>query len=355
MWERSGLGVYIIAEAGVNHNGDAIMARELVDAAQEAGADAVKFQAFTAEELATPEAPKAKYQKQSGTVGESQFEMLKRLELSEEMLGNVIGYCREKGIEFLATPFSPRWVSFLRDLGVKAIKIGSGNLTSGPLLKAIGLTRLPVILSTGMATLEEIDEVLRTLRAYGSDQPAVLHCVSLYPAPAEKVNLRMIRTLAEHTGLPAGFSDHTTGTMMGALAVAAGAVILEKHFTLDKRLEGPDHAMSLEPDELREYVERARESVRICGDGIKSITKEEQAVRLAAGMSVVVGAKPLRQGTVITPAMLEDEILTVKRPGGGIPGNDIERLVGKTIARDLSRYHILNWDDVKNGSEEMKA
>ncbi|MCK4629751.1 MAG: N-acetylneuraminate synthase family protein, partial [Sedimentisphaerales bacterium] len=245
---------YIIAEAGVNHNGRLATALELVKAAHGAGADCIKFQAFTAEELVVKNAEKAQYQKRSGPKGESQYDMLKRLELKESEFAAIKKYCDELEIDFLVTPFSPRWVRIFYEMGVTAFKIGSGNLNDRALLEAIGQTHLPVIISTGMSDLTEIDAALATLRKSGSVHLAVLHCISLYPTQLKQVDVNAIKSLAEHTHLPTGFSDHTEELTTGAVAVAAGAVILEKHFTLDKNLQGPDHKMSLDPEGLKKYV-----------------------------------------------------------------------------------------------------
>ncbi|MCK5271057.1 MAG: N-acetylneuraminate synthase family protein [Sedimentisphaerales bacterium] len=331
---------YIIAEAGVNHNGQLATALELVKAAHGAGADCIKFQAFTAEELVVKNAEKAQYQKRSGPKGESQYDMLQRLELKESEFAAIKKYCDELEIDFLVTSFSPRWVRAFYEMGVTAFKIGSGNLDDIDLLKAIGQTHLPVIISTGMSELNEVDRALTILRKYGSEQIAVLHCVSLYPTQLEQANLSAVKTIAEHTHLPTGFSDHTEELITGALAVAAGAVILEKHFTLDKKMEGPDHRMSLEPEELTEYIRLARQAGKACGDGQKKPLTAEEKMKETVRMSVVA-ATFIKAGTKITP-----EMITIKRPGTGIPAEQMDVVINTTASRDIEPGHIINRNDL---------
>ena len=339
---------YIIAEAGVNHNGQLATALELVKAAREAGADCIKFQAFTAEELVVRNAEKAQYQKRSGPKGESQYDMLKRLELKESEFAAIKKYCDELGINFLVTPFSPRWVRVFYEMGVTAFKIGSGNLNDLLLLEAIGQTHLPAILSTGMSELNEVDKALVILRESGSEHLAVLHCVSLYPTQLEQSNLNAVKTLAEHTHLPAGFSDHTEEFITGALAVAAGAVILEKHFTLDKKMEGPDHRMSLVPEELTEYIRLARRAEQACGDGQKKPLIAEEKMKKTVRMSVVT-ATFIKAGTKITP-----EMITIKRPGTGIPAEQIGIVINATATCDIEPGHIINPSDILRKDTEKR-
>jgi len=332
---------YIIAEAGVNHNGQLATALELVRAAREAGADCIKFQAFTAGELVVKNTEKAQYQKCSGPKGESQYDMLQRLELKESEFAAIKKYCDELEIDFLITPFSPRWVQMFYEMGVAAFKIGSGNLNDTALLEAIGRTHLPVIISTGMSDLNEVDRALNIFRKAGSDCLAVLHCVSLYPTRLEQANLNAVKTIAEHTHLPTGFSDHTEELITGALAVAAGAVILEKHFTLDKKMEGPDHKMSLVPEELAEYIRLARLAGQACGDGQKKPLTAEEKMKETVRMSVVA-ATFIKAGTKITP-----EMITIKRPGTGIPAGQMDVVINATTTRDMEPDHIINPNDIK--------
>ena len=333
---------YIIAEAGVNHNGQLATAMELVKAAREAGADCIKFQAFTAGELVVKNTEKAQYQKRSGPKGESQYDMLQRLELKESDFAAIKKHCDELEIDFLVTPFSPRWVRVFYEMGVTAFKTGSGNLNDTALLEAIGQTHLPVIISTGMSDLNEVDKALAVLRKFGSERLSVLHCVSLYPTQLEQANLNAVKTLAEHTHLPTGFSDHTEELITGALAVAAGAVILEKHFTLDKKMDGPDHSMSLVPEELREYIRLARQAEKACGDGQKNLLTAEEKTKEAVRMSVVA-ATFIKAGTKITP-----EMITIKRPGTGIPAERIDVVINATATRDIEPDHIINSGDIKH-------
>jgi N-acetylneuraminate synthase len=253
-----GQPVFVIAEAGVNHNGDLKLARALIDVAVEAGADAVKFQTFRAERLATPDAPKAEYQVQTTGNAESQFEMLRRLELSADAHRELQAYCHERGIIFLSTPFDEEAVDLLDESGVAAFKISSGDLTNSPLLEHVASKGKPVILSTGMSELSELIEAVSVLNTAGCENPVLLHCVSNYPADPAEVNLRAMQTMRSAFDVPVGFSDHTQGIDVALAAVALGACVIEKHFTLDRTMPGPDHRASLEPTELRELVRSIR-------------------------------------------------------------------------------------------------
>ena len=361
-WINSRKYPYIIAEAGVNHNGQMDVAIQLVDAAKQAGADGVKFQAYTTVELVIQEAAKAEYQESCGTDGENQYEMLQRYELSEDEFAQLKDYCDAQNIDFLITPFSRRWVTFFETLNVTAYKIGSGNLQHLDLLQAIGETGKPVIISTGMSNLEEVDQTLDRLQKAGCGEIAILHCVSLYPTPIEKANLKAIRTLTKSTGLITGFSDHTVSKEMGFLAIREGAFILEKHLTLDKTQEGPDHRLSLEPTQLQIYIESARQAAAMTpqeqrtqiehdpqlaqlyqtalGNGIKKPTIEELAVKQAAGMSVV-SAQTIPKGTTITRDMI-----TVKRPGTGIPADCIDQVFGATANINIAPDQVIRYKDV---------
>jgi len=329
---------YVIAEAGVNHNGRLALALELVDAAAQAGADAVKFQAFRAEELVTPDAAKAAYQQDCGPDDETQYDMLKRLELTVNDFRVLQQRCRECGLDFLVTPFSPGWVDSLMELGVSALKLGSGSLGALALLRAVGGTRRPVLLSTGMADLAEVDEALSVLRQAGADRLAVMHCVSLYPAKLEQVNLRAMQTLASHTGLRVGFSDHTREVVTGALAVAAGASILEKHLTLDRTMEGPDHRASLEPTAMRRYVRLACQAHSAMGQSHKQPLPEERAIREVAWVSLAA------KQPIPTNALIAAGMLTEKRPGTGIAPRELDKVAGQRAARNIAAGELLTWD-----------
>jgi N,N'-diacetyllegionaminate synthase len=336
LWERHACGQpYVIAEAGVNHNGRVDMACQLIDAAKSAGADCVKFQAYTACELVTRDAEKAEYQKRCGSHGESQYDMLCRYELSEDEFVRLYYYAQEVGIDFLATPFSASWVTRLQKIGVGAVKIGSGNLNMLQLLQQIGRSGLEVILSTGMADLGEIRSVVQTLVNGGSEKIALLHCVSLYPTPLEQVNLYAMKVLRDEFNLPVGFSDHTERISTGGLAVAAGAVILEKHFTLDQSLEGPDHAMSLTPGELKSYIDFSREAAVICGERIKRPQRGEAAIKNAVRTSLVA------RRTIKTGAIITAEMLTEKRPGNGIASDQLEQVIGAVARQEIHKNDVL--------------
>ena len=330
--------VFIVAEAGVNHNGSVASAIQLVAAATQAGADAVKFQFFRAADVATASAPTADYQRQAGE-DSSQRAMLARLELSLEDFSRITKTCDEQGILFLATPFCEADLIRLMALKVPAIKIASTDLTNPALLRAVASTSLPLILSTGASTLEEMQTAIDDLRRWGvADRLLLMHCVSAYPTPPEAINLRAIATLERTFGVGCGLSDHTTLTFTGAWATAAGACLLEKHFTLDRSATGPDHAMSLEPGELAEYVRQVRSVEHALGSGELGMTELEAPVRAVARKSVVA-AVDIRRGTKITVKML-----AFKRPGTGIAPGDVDRLIGRPVAIDISRDTVLSWD-----------
>ncbi len=332
---------FIIAEAGVNHDGDLKAALRLVDAAASAGADAVKFQLFKAADLVTAEAATADYQRVAS--GEtSQQAMLRRLELPPSAFETIKAHCNARSILFLATPFGITQVQQLVALGAPAIKIASTDLTNTPLLAAVAGTGLPIILSTGASTADEIRAAVDHLDRAGAQQRLILlHCVSCYPTPVEALNLRRVRTLQDTFNVPAGLSDHTTATHTGAWAVATGACALEKHFTLDRSAIGPDHAMSLDPTQLAEYICTVRELERARGDGELGLDDCEGAVRTVAARSVVA-AIDILAGTQLTDAML-----TLKRPGTGIPAGALPQLPGRKASTDIPRDTVLSWDMVR--------
>ncbi len=332
-----GKSIFIIAEAGVNHNGNNDLAFKLVDAAVNAGADAIKFQTFKAESLVTKNATKAKYQRQTTDIDESQFEMLKKLELSHEIYRELIGYCKEKGIQFLSTAFDLESLDFLvNELGLRTLKISSGEITNGPLLLAHAETGCDLIVSTGMATLDEVEDALGVLAfgftggkspsrknfraAYNSkaglqaikEKVTLLHCTTEYPAPFHEINLNAMHAMREVFGLDIGYSDHSEGITVPISAATLGAVLLEKHFTLDKNLPGPDHKASLDPDELKDMISAIRIVEKILGDPIKKPTFSEIGNREIARRSLVA-AKNIDEGASFT-----EKNLTMKRPGTGI-------------------------------------
>lgn len=329
---------FIIAEAGVNHNGDYALAEKMIDVAARAGADAIKFQTFHAEEVVLENAQKAEYQKTTTGAGESQYAMIKKLELSEEDFTRLAAYARKKKILFLSTPFDLRSVDVLERIGVPAYKIPSGEITNFPLLAHIAKKHKPVILSTGMTTTEEIHTAVRVLVENGAPQIAILHCITSYPARIEDLNLMVMQHLKEEFGLPVGLSDHTPGILGSIAAVALGAVIIEKHFTLDKSMPGPDHQASLSPEELTSLVTGIRQTENALGDGVKKLTDEETAIRGIARRSIVSLAD-IPKGAVIDASMIG-----LKRPGTGIEPKFLDQVRGKRARVAIPRDTLITWD-----------
>ncbi len=329
--------VYAIAEAGVNHNGSTEEALRLVDAARAAGADAVKFQAFSADRLASRHAPQAAYQKDAAAAA-SQVEMLRKLELTPAAFARIRRHCDDVGIEFLATPFGVEDLKVLLDLGVRAIKIASPDIINRPLLEAAAASRLPILLSTGASEQVEIDAAYDSLVRQWHVPLVLLHCVSSYPTKVEQANLRRIASLHERYRCPVGYSDHTTEPLTASLAVAAGAHLLEKHFTLDRNQPGPDHAFSLAPAELAEYVRLAHQAQAILGDGRLDLSDVEREVRTVSRNSVTAGPD-IPAGTILTRDMV-----VVKRPGTGISPWRIAEVIGRRTSRDLPADTPITWD-----------
>lgn len=340
---RIGEGVpcFIIAEAGVNHNGDVNLAKKLVDVAKKAGADAVKFQTFDVEELVTRSADKAQYQKETTGAEESQSEMLSKLQLTERDFEKLVAYAQDKGMIFLSSPFDKKSVDLLDRLNTPAFKVPSGEITNFPLLKYIAGKGKPIILSTGMATLREVEEALDIIQKHGGKDIVFLHCVSSYPARMEDMNLRAIETLRRTFKLPVGLSDHTVGITMPIAAVALGACLIEKHFTLDRKLPGPDHRASLEPDELRQMIEAIRDVESAMGDGIKRPMEQEEEVKKAARRSIVAKVD-IPQGTTIT-----EDMLGIKRPGTGIEPSYLYKVVGGVARSAIGRDEVVTMDKLE--------
>lgn len=328
---------YIIAEVGVNHNGNMEMAKELIDVAANAGADAVKFQTFKSEKLVSKLAQKAKYQTANTDKAESQYEMLKRLELSSKDFIELQKYCESKGIEFLSTPFDDDSAKFLNEIGVHAFKVGSGDLTNLPFLEKIAKYNTPILLSTGMGNFAEIEEALSVL---GGSEVALLHCTSNYPAPVEDVNLKVINTMSQAFNKIIGYSDHTEGDEITISSVVMGAKIIEKHFTLDRNLPGPDHKASITPEELEQLVASIRKVELSLGDGVKRCMPSEIDTKEVARKSIVANEK-LQAGTILT-----EENLVIKRPGTGIEPKYYSILLGKQIKKTVEEDHVITWDDV---------
>jgi len=331
---------FVIAEAGVNHNGDLEAAKRLVSAAAEAGTDAVKFQTFRASSLVLETAPKARYQEESTGRG-SQWEMLRRLELDETAFEELKACCREAGILFLSSAFDENGIDFLERLGVAGFKLGSGELTNDSLLRYAARKGKPLILSTGMATLEEVDKAVRIVRESGSQEIVLLHCVSSYPARPEDANLRAMETLRRAFDVPVGFSDHTTGTEVALAAAAVGAAVIEKHFTLDRTLPGPDHKASLEPDELKALISSIRNVGLALGHGRKEPVPAEEETARAARRSIVA-AEDIPFGSVI-----RKDALICLRPGTGLAPAMKARLVGRRAKTDIPAGTLLDLEMVE--------
>ncbi|WP_339782575.1 N-acetylneuraminate synthase [uncultured Marinobacter sp.] len=331
------MSVLIIAEAGVNHNGSLELAKSLVDAAVDAGADFVKFQTFKANSLLTTNAPKAEYQVKNAGAGESQFEMIRRLELSEEMHEELWNYCAEKNIGFLSTGFDIASIDYLKKLGVGIFKVPSGELTNLPLLRHIGSFKRDVILSTGMACLGEIEEAINIVEEAGTPRIyiTVLHCTTEYPTPMEDVNLRAMVNISNALGVKAGYSDHTPGIEIPIAAVALGATVIEKHFTLDRNLPGPDHRASLEPDELNAMVAGIRNIERALGDGIKRPSLSELKNKPIARKSLVAAAD-IKAGELFSA-----ENLATKRPGTGVSPMLWDQVIGRSAPRDFNEDELI--------------
>lgn len=327
--------VYVIAEAGVNHNGNINIAYQLVDAAKEAGADAVKFQTFRAERLVSRIAPKAEYQKKTTNSNESQSDMLKRLELSEEEYRNLKRYCDKKEIQFLSTPFDEKSVDFLDSLGLPLMKIPSGEITNFPLLVKIAQTRKKMLLSTGMSDMREIQAAVEILENNGAEEITVLHCNTEYPTPYKDVNLSAMFQMAEVLKKPIGYSDHTRGIEIPIAAVAMGAVVIEKHFTMSRNMAGPDHKASLEPNELRQMVESIRNVEIARGDGEKRPSESEKKNIFIARKSIVA-SRQIKAGEILTR-----DNLTTKRPGNGISPMLWEKVIGERAKRDFGEDEMI--------------
>lgn len=330
---------FIVAEAGVNHDGEVRLAKKLIDVAKKAGADAVKFQVFKAETTVTKTAEKAPYQKK-GTAKESQYKMLKKLELTESEFKQLADYAKRKKIIFLASAFDMKSVDLLDRLNVPAFKIPSSEITNFPLLKHIARKGKPIIMSTGMSNLGEIKEALETIKGERVNDVVLLHCVSDYPAKVDETNLRAMETLKRMFRLPVGLSDHTLGITVPIAAIALGAAIIEKHFTLDKKLPGPDHKASLEPEELREMVACIREVERALGDGIKKPTKSEEAVKKTVRRSIVAKVN-IPKGTAIAEHMLD-----LKRPGTGLEPKHLKKIVGKRAKKDIKADELITFEKI---------
>jgi N,N'-diacetyllegionaminate synthase len=321
--------IIIIAEAGVNHNGSIELAKKLIDVAAEAGADFVKFQTFKAETLVTQTADKAEYQKEITNTDETQFEMIKKLELDRNAHETLIEYCKQKDIQFLSTAFDHGSIELLAKLDIPFYKIPSGEITNLPYLRHIGRMSKPIIMSTGMSSLEEVRDALNVLIESGAEkeQITILHCNTEYPTPMEDVNLKAMITIRDELGVNVGYSDHTLGIEIPIAAAAMGATVIEKHFTLDRTLPGPDHAASLEPHELKKMVSAIQNIEKAMGDGIKKSSPSE-IKNMSIARKSIVAKKPIKKGELFS-----EENLTIKRPGTGISPMEWENIISKVSNR----------------------
>lgn len=333
---------FVIAEAGVNHNGDVALAHELVEIAAEAGADAVKFQTFNAERLASDRAPKAEYQVRATGDVESQAEMLKRLELTDQDFRDLAAHCTQRGIVFLSTPFDEEAADFLDTIGVAAFKVPSGEITNTPFLQHIARKGRPMIVSTGMCFISEVETAVHAIESTGARELALLHCTSSYPAEIGTINLRAMATLREAFARPVGYSDHTVGIEVSLAAVALGAVIIEKHFTSDRRLPGPDHLASLEPPELNALVAGIRTVEAALGTSRKAPSRAEIETARVARKSLVA-ARNLPHGTTLDVSMV-----VAKRPGDGISPAMLSELIGRRTRRALGRGELIRLTDLED-------
>ncbi len=340
---------FFIAEAGVNHNGSEELALQLVETAKKCGADAVKFQTFSADKLVQKGAAKAEYQKDATGSGD-QYSMLKKLEMSEELHLKLVKRCEELNIEFMSTPFDEEAANFLVSIGMKHIKVPSGEITNHPFLSFLAKKNLPIILSTGMATLDEIvdavnvikrERELSTFNAPLDSILTILHCTSNYPAALEDVNLRAMNTIREKTGLPVGYSDHTLGITVSTAAVAMGATVIEKHFTLDRNLPGPDQKASLEPSELSALISQIRDVEKALGSPVKQPSESELPIRALVRRSVtLIGDMKIGQ-------TISERDVQLLRPGNGIPPMDLHKVIGRQLQKNIEGGSTLQWSDLK--------
>ena len=333
-----------IAEAGINHDGDINKAKRMIDAAVAAKADYVKFQSFKAEKLVTPNALTSTYIDKGSHHGESFKDLLKRLELSDEDHFELKEYCDEKGIKFLSTAFHNESLDLLIKIGIDLVKVASGDVTNIPLLRHMASTGLPIVMSTGMATLGEIEDALNAITKEGNNKIVLLHCISWYPAEIETTNLRFMQTLKSAFGYPVGYSDHTLGINMTVAARALGAKVLEKHFTLDSQEFGPDHEASIEPSELISLVKGIREVEAGLGSTVRQFGEKEIGQRKVHRRSIVISTK-VNKGEILT-----FDNLTIKRPGIGITPKLIDEIVGKVALRDLEPERLLKWSDFEDSN-----
>lgn len=329
---------FIIAEIGVNHNGSVDLAKKMIKAASQCGVDAVKFQTFNSEDLVTKNAEKAEYQEEN-TDEESQFQMLKKLELSQSDFRILRDYAKANNVLFLSSPFDKKSVDLLEDIDVPIYKLGSGELNNFDLIEYVENTDKPLILSTGMATIDEIRETYDFIK--NKENLILLHCITGYPTGFDEANLNFIKTLQNSFDVPIGFSDHSPGIELPIAATALGSCVIEKHFTIDKSLPGPDHKASLNPEEFKAMVDAIRHVEMAMGDGIRRLSENERAIKDVARKSIVAKA-PIKKGEILTK-----DNLAFKRPGNGIEPKYIDKVVNRKACRDLDADHVLSYEDLE--------
>lgn len=333
---------YLIAEIGVNHNGNMSLAKEMINAAIASGADAVKFQTFKAETLVTKGTPKVRYQEATTIPDETHYQMIEKLELKEEQHVLLKDYCDENSIDFISTPYDPASVDFLESLGVQQYKIASADLVDLELLKRVATTKKPVLLSVGMARLGEIEDALQVFSDYERGNLLLLHCVSNYPCSDESLNLRVMKTLETAFNYPIGYSDHSVGSQASILSLALGAKVIEKHFTLDKTLPGPDQKSSSTPDEFKKLSKAVRRAELMLGSGIKSCQPEEMQMSSVSRKSITL-ARDMNAGDVIT-----HHDLIMMRPGTGLPAKVLQDVIGLKLRKGLSKHSLVRWTDLES-------
>lgn len=332
---------YIIAEIGVNHAGSVELAKKMISAAKHAGANAVKFQTFTAEALVTHGTPKVKYQETTTSASEDHFNMIKNLEFKNEDHPEIFEYCKLLDIDFISTPYDIESARFLHNLGVTIFKVASADIVDLPLHHFLASTQKPVIIATGMATLGEIETVVNIYRKSKNENICLLHCVSNYPCSDESLNLSVMNTIADSFHLPVGFSDHSIGDLAASLSIALGARVVEKHFTLDKNMPGPDHKASSTPEEFASLVRMIRQTEIMLGSPYKHPQQEEEQMALVSRKSIVAKFD-LQKGHLIS-----ENDLTLKRPGTGIYSKNLEDIIGKKTAKDIPANKLISWHDIE--------
>lgn len=333
---------YIIAEAGVNHNGNLSTAKKMVDVAKKAGANAIKFQTFKADKLLLKDTPKAKYSEDPSNPDENFYTLLKKLELDEEMHHELIDYCSKVGITFLSTPFDKWSVDLLDSLGISAFKVSSGDIDNLPFFEYLISKKKPILFSTGTANFDEVRQLVSFFRAKNFNQLVVFQCTSSYPTPFEYVNLNVLKSYQEaFPEIISGFSDHSPGIYMGIAAVALGAKVIEKHFTLDKSASGPDHKASLEPPELSEYIKAIRLTEKALGSPEKMLTEVEKDVKIVARKSIVA------RTNILAGTRLSSSMLTTKRPAKGISPSAYYQILGKKVKRNILEDEYIKWQDLE--------